>query len=197
MVPGGYGNEAGGAFAFAAGRRAKATHSGSFVWADLSDFDFPSTAFCEFAARCTAGVRFVTGIDGNGAATAGVQVAGGGGSWSSISDRNLKENFSPIDPENILKKLVNLPISTWNYKAQDKSIRHIGPMAQDVYETFSVGESDRRITTVDADGIALAAIQALHKKTQELDEKTKEIAKLKTQMGEMQALLQKILAERR
>ena len=47
-------------------------------------------------------------------------------------------------------------MSTWNYKAQVASTRHIGPMAQDFAKAFKVGEDERRISTVDADGVALA-----------------------------------------
>ena len=38
------------------------------------------------------------------------------------------------------------------------------PYAQDFNAAFHVGESDRTISTVDADGIALAAIQGLNQK---------------------------------
>ncbi len=37
-------------------------------------------------------------------------------------------------------------------------------MAQDFYAAFKLGEDSRHITTVDAEGVALAAIQALYKK---------------------------------
>jgi hypothetical protein len=42
-------------------------------------------------------------------------------------------------------------------------------MAQDFHAAFSVGEDDRHITTVDADGVALAAIQALYRLVRERD----------------------------
>lgn len=167
-VPGGWNNRADGVCSFAAGRRAKAMGEGTFVWADNNDLDFSSSVTNEFAARATGGVRFVTGIDGGGTPTAGVQVAGGGGSWSSLSDRNLKDNFLPIDSEKLLDKLAALPVSSWNYKAQDDSIRHIGPMAQDFYAAFDVGEDERHIATIDADGVALAAIQALYEQNKKL-----------------------------
>ena len=51
MVPGGEGNKATGSRSFAAGRRAKALHSGSFVWADNTDADFASTAQNQFLIR--------------------------------------------------------------------------------------------------------------------------------------------------
>jgi hypothetical protein len=41
-------------------------------------------------------------------------------------------------------------------------------MAQDFYAAFGVGEDDTHITTVDADGVALAAIQGLYAENQAL-----------------------------
>jgi hypothetical protein len=166
-VPGGQDNTAQGEFSFAAGRRAKADDIGAFVWADNYDLDFTSTAVNEFSARTTGGARFVTAIDGAGAPTAGVTLAPGGGSWSSISDLNAKANFSSVDGQDVLASLAEVPITTWNYKAQDSSIRHMGPMAQDFYAAFSLGESETAITTVDADGVALAAVQGLYQLSQE------------------------------
>jgi trimeric autotransporter adhesin len=84
-----------------------------------------------------------------------------GGAWTNSSDRNLKANFTAVKDNDILSAIAALPISTWNYKVQDASIRHIGPMAQDFYAAFHVGEDDTHIATVDADGVALAGIQAL------------------------------------
>ncbi len=192
-VPGGNYNVAGGFYSFAAGRKAKANDDGAFVWADTSDFDFTSVADNEFAARATGGVRFVTGIDGTGAPNAGVQVAAGGGSWSSISDRNLKENFALVDTRELLERIALLPISSWNYKAQNPSIRHIGPMAQDFYAAFDIGEDNTHITTIDPDGVALAGIQALYNENQLQRE---EIEMLKAQLAEMEALLHKLLEDR-
>jgi len=50
-VPGGRGNKASGFYSFAAGRRAKATFDGSFVWGDATDADFASTAANQFLIR--------------------------------------------------------------------------------------------------------------------------------------------------
>jgi hypothetical protein len=46
---------------------------------------------------------------------------------------------------------------------------HIGPMAQDFYSAFKVGSGSTGIATVDADGVALAAIQGLNQKVDELN----------------------------
>jgi hypothetical protein len=171
-VGGGIGNTAAGDFSFVVGRQAANTnsaHGSVFLFADATGPAFFSTAANQFRARATGGVQFVTGIDGSGNPTAGVEVVAGGGSWSSLSDRNLKANFVPVDGQAVLAKVAVLPLSTWNYMAQDTAIRHIGPMAQDFYAAFGVGEDDTHITTIDADGVALAAIQGLNDVVQAKD----------------------------
>ena len=163
-VPGGILNEAAGDYSFASGSHAKvdATHDGAFLYADSSDLDFYSAAADEFAVRATGGVRLVTAIDDDGNPVGGVELPPGSGSWSSLSDREAKANVEPVDGSRVLALLAGLPISTWNYTGQDQSIRHIGPMAQDFHAAFGVGEDDEHISVVDADGVALAAIQGLY-----------------------------------
>lgn len=186
-IPGGRSCEAAGIYSFAAGVRAMALHDGAFVWADsttdLFTTDFVSTAVNQFSVRCRGGARFVTAIDSNSDPSSGVELAAGGGSWSSLSDRNAKEDFASIDTERLLERLVAIPISTWKYKTQDASVRHIGPMAQDFYSAFGVGEDDRHITSIDANGVALAAIQALYKRNlkfkEQLTDQNNEIRELK------------------
>jgi trimeric autotransporter adhesin len=161
-IPGGDANRADGRFAFAAGQRAHALHSGAFVWADATKLDFASTTTNEFSVRALGGVRFVSAVDFEGTPASGVTLEPGGGSWSSLSDRDAKENFDHVDPRGILDQLLHLPILSWNYKAQSPSIRHLGPVAQDFQAAFELGTDPRRITTMDANGVALAAIQGLH-----------------------------------
>mgnify|MGYP001493035755 CR=1 FL=1 len=84
----------------------------------------------------------------------------GAGSWSHVSDKNLKINVTTIDSAKILGIVSELPISEWGYKGQDY-VRHIGPMAQDFYALFGLGNSDRLINSVDVDGVILASIQGL------------------------------------
>src|SRR5207237_1999252 len=122
----------------AAGRLAKASKQGQLVWADSQAFNFPAAsdplvppANNQFLARATGGVILVTAVDGTGKATAGAKLAAGSGSWSTLSDRNLKANFVGVDSRDILQRLVALPVSTWNYQAQGPSVRHLGPTTQD------------------------------------------------------------------
>jgi len=72
-----------------------------------------------------------------------------------------------------------LPITSWDYDGQDESIRHIGPMAQDFYAAFNVGEDDMHITAIDADGVAPAAIEALHEENRMLRKKIAELETLR------------------
>jgi len=92
-----------------------------------------------------------------------------GGVWTNASDRNIKTAVAAIDPESILEALVGLEISKWTYTAEaEEGFRHVGPMAQDFYAAFGLGYDDTSIPTVDADGVALAAIQALHGRNEAL-----------------------------
>jgi len=112
--------------------------------------------------RSHGGARFYSASGTN----TGVRLVAGSGSWTSLSDRNAKDNFTIVRPREILEKVAALPVQTWNYKSQDASVRHIGPTAQDFKAAFGVGPSDTGITTVDADGVALAAIQGLNQKVE-------------------------------
>ena len=169
-IPGGRNNEA---FrnGFAAGTQAKAVNIGAFVWADAIESDLASTNDNSVTMRASGGYRlFSSGANG-------VFLASGSGSWTPMSDRNMKENFEPVSSREVLEKVAALPVQRWNYKTQDAAVRHIGPTAQDFKAAFEVGETDTRISTVDADGVALAAIQGLYEMLREKDAQLKELQK--------------------
>ena len=195
-VPGGYVNSAAGTYSLAAGARASAAQTGTFVWSDGSDGDtiLTSARAYQFLARASGGVTFYT----NAASTVGAQLAPGSGTWSSASDRNLKTDVSRIDDAAVLDKVAALPIARWSYKSE-RGVRHVGPMAQDFYAAFKVGEDDKHITSVDEDGVALAAIKALHARVGTL---TAENARLRAAsasqsatIGAMQVQLSRLSAQ--
>ncbi|MEQ1595852.1 MAG: tail fiber domain-containing protein [Casimicrobium sp.] len=102
-----------------------------------------------------------------------------GGVWTNSSDRALKENLKPINAKSVLQKVLALPVTTWNYLSEGKQTQRMGPMAQDFYSAFRLGSDDKTIGTVDASGVALAAIQGLNQKlTEQIKAKDVEIAKL-------------------
>jgi hypothetical protein len=163
-VPGGQNNLAQGMLSFAAGSQAKALNRGCFVWADDNrEVDVLCDVDNRWVARASGGVYFYT----NPELTSGVYVDAGGNAWNQVSDRAAKENFTPADGLAILETLAALPVQEYNLKGQDDSIRHIGLVAQD-FATFGYGESDTAINTQDADGVAMAAIQALYQQVQTL-----------------------------
>jgi len=99
-------------------------------------------------------------------------------SFVNVSDRAAKDGFSAIDPLDVLGKVVAMPMSRWFYRnAPDQW--HIGPVAQDFFAAFKLGGEDKTISTVDADGVALAAIQGLNAKLEaERDALAAEVAQL-------------------
>jgi len=182
-----------GDYSVATGRRAKidALHDGSFLFADSTNADFNSAAANEFAVRASGGVRFADSAGANKFTFNTVTGEGTAILWTSTSDRNAKENFAEVNPRDILSALVSIPIETWNYKTQEDNIRHIGPMAQDFHAAFSVGENNTSITTIDADGVALAAIQGLHSI---VEEQNAVLEEQKTLIAQQQALIENLKA---
>jgi trimeric autotransporter adhesin len=157
----------------ALGRRAHSNHTGSFTWGDASTTDsLRSSANNRFHTRAAGGYRLYT----NSAASIGVSLASSGNSWSSLSDRNRKENFSGVDGEDVLRRLRNVPVSTWTFIDVDDPVRHIGPMAQDWHAAFGLKPDSLMIDRGDIDGVSLAAIQALDARTAPLVD---EIARLR------------------
>jgi hypothetical protein len=90
------------------------------------------------------------------------------------SDRNAKRDFQTVDGKAVLAKLAAMPITTWAY-TNAPNIRHLGPVSQDFQAAFGFGDSDKHIATVDADGVALAAIQGLNQKLEERDGRIREL----------------------
>lgn len=112
------------------------------------------------------------------------------GTIRSGSDRNSKTNFAPVDAETILNRVLGLPIQQWRFRTEKEGIKHIGPMAQDFRAAFGLGIGDTSIATVDADGVALAAIQGLNQK---VEERTKKLeAELKSRDTEIAGLKQRL-----
>ena len=142
-----------------------------------------------------------TTIYSDEAQLAGVSLAAGSGTWTDLSDRNAKENFSPVNGREILEKVASLPLSTWNYRSEPAAFRHLGPMAQDFKAAFGLGETDTGITTVDADGVALAAIQGLNEKVEAGSQKSEvRIQKLEAENAELKqrlAALEKIVCNQK
>jgi hypothetical protein len=166
---------------------------GSFVYGDRSTITvMNASADNQFSVRAAGGYRLFS----NAGLTAGVTLAAGAGSWTSVSDRNRKEDFLPLEGEEVLLRLREVPVSSWRYIAEeDTNVRHIGPMAQDWDAAFpELGGDGLTINSGDFDGVNLAAIQALEVRTRRMQdleaallEVTSENAELRAQMAILQA----------
>ena len=168
-VPGGRSNTANGNYSFAAGLRANDGGFRSvFVWDDGSGSVAPGEK--------TFNINATNGIYLNNAIHA-------------ASDRNMKEAFSFVNAREVLDKVVDMPVTTWRFKSEKGSIRHIGPMAQDFAAAFGYGVDDTHITLTDEMGVALAAIQGLDAK---LSDKDEEVTALRWHNAQLQARLARL-----
>lgn len=170
------------------GSNATADDTGSFLFGDGSNTGpMFSAAANSFTSRFAGGYT----VYSNAAYTAGVTLAPGASAWGVLSDAATKEHYRDLDGNDVLAKIARMPIREWNYKAQDAGIRHIGPTAQDFHAAFGLGEDPKRISTIDADGVALRAIQALEARTRAENEA------LKAQLAALLARLDELDAARR
>lgn len=105
---------------------------------------------------------------------ASVTVIEGQVPFTSSSDKTKKENFKPVDGEEVLKKIQGLTLTSWRYIGHDsKQFRHYGPMAQDFFAAFgndgigTVG-TPTTINSGDMAGVLMIGVQALTKQNAEL-----------------------------
>ena len=200
--------EATGDYSTAIGRNVKASGNGTIFIGDNSSATINNAGNDNrFAARFANGYRFYTAAD----LSTGALMNAGDNSWSSISDSTKKENFLPVNGEEVLNKISKFNLRSWNYKGQDpKQHRHYGPMAQEFFNAFghdgigTIG-NDTTIASADIDGINLIAIKALEKRTkeqnqiitnlnkriEELEKQNKELAKLNSKYREENATYRK------
>ena len=200
----GVGTTASGNTSTAMGTYAQATHDFSFVWSDyqggmMGPSYFASTANNQFSVRASGGVRFVTGgtgmtLDGQRVLTNGASGVSLTGTFVSVSDRNVKKDFAPVDSVGILEKLAAMPVTQWHYQWEDAGVTpHIGPMAQDFKAAFYPGTDDKSITTLEFDGVELAAIQGLNQKLEARSQNAEvRMQTLETENAELKQRLEKL-----
>lgn len=169
--------------------------TGSIVLADGSPdarpIGFQSFAPNQFLVRAAGGIQFFS----NAELTAGVALDPGGNSWLNMSDAHAKHLYRDLDHHEVLDRIAALPIREWSYTSEDPSVRHMGPTAQDFRAAFGLGRDPKRIATIDADGVALAAVKALEARTRTADDDTRaaiqalraEIAALRSALSDLQA----------
>ena len=92
------------------------------------------------------------------------------GAYTSVSDRNRKENFVEVDAQNVLAKLDAMPMFEWNFKGEDLDVRHIGPIAQDFHDAFHLnGPDEKKISHIDPAGVAIVGVKGLLTRVKDLE----------------------------
>jgi hypothetical protein len=181
----GYRSTADADYSLALGQRASTNgHAGAMVIADGSTTDsLEASANNQFSVRAAGGYRLFS----NATTTTGMSMNAGGSSWIVISDRNRKQDFRAVDGEDLLARLRSVPVTTWRFRDEvDRSVLHIGPMAQDWERAFGFGGDGTTINMSDFDGVNLAAVQALARRTEALQA---ENAALRARLERLEALL--------
>ncbi|MBB1391281.1 tail fiber domain-containing protein [Shewanella sp. SG44-6] len=125
-----------------------------------------------FDERESQGIEFSVDANGNGYFKGNITA---GGTINGSSSRETKNNINLINGDNILKLIANLDIYSWSYIQDAGKIIHIGPMAEEFFETFSVGVDNKHISPTDTSGISLAAIKALMNKVESQNEKIEKL----------------------
>ncbi|MBN1780759.1 tail fiber domain-containing protein [bacterium] len=122
-----------------------------------------------------------------------VTVIEGEVAYSYSSDKNKKENFLPVDGEQVLGKIRQMDIQSWNYIGHNpRTLRHYGPVAQDFFQAFGhdeIGEvgTDKTLCGSDVDGINMIAIKALERRTAENSQLRSEVTRLEAEITELRA----------
>ena len=128
-----------------------------------------------------------------------------GGLLTENSDVNAKRDIVPVDRQDVLAKIAQLPIAEWSYK-DTPGQRHVGPMAQDFHAAFGLGRDNKHIATLDTSGVALAGIQALAEENRALKAQDNrisaenqalrsELEELKAQQAQLQSVVVQMQAE--
>jgi hypothetical protein len=179
-------NTVGGNYSCALGQGGTANDHNAFLWCDGTRAGISQGADT-FSVLATGGIFMFSG-------PGGAKLAANQTTWSAISDRNAKKNFQAVDTVAVLDKLAAIPIQRWNYKwDKDSDVPHIGPMAQDFKVAFYPGRDDTGITTLEFDGVELAAIQGLNLKLeQSVKEKDARISALERRLADLEATVQKV-----
>jgi len=201
----GYRTTANNDYSVALGYRASNnTHTGTMVMGDESTTDsVRNQADNEFRIRYNGGIRLRVSTAANG------NTPGAGGNvgcdltvavptWTCASSRLLKENYLAVDGEEVLTRLRGVPVTTWNMIGADRSVRHLGPVAEDFHRAFGLGLGPTAIGLGDIDGVNLAAAKALEARTTALraalEEKSARVETLESQLAEALRRLQELEA---
>ena len=146
----------------------------------------------------TSGTSFVIDNQANGGVELSLTNTGNLivlGTVTPGSSREIKQDFAAVDTREALNKVLALPITSWAYKT-DQKVRHIGPMAEDFFDAFSVGGTNKGISVTDSAGVTLAAIQGLYKEVQQKNaELAARNAELENRLANLESMIRQLAAQ--
>lgn len=130
------------------------------------------------------------GTNGNGA------FLSAGGTWTNASTRSKKDRFIHIDAEEVLDKVLQMPVEGWYYKGTEEF--HIGPYAEDFYALFHTGnkswqEAPHYLASSDVAGVSLLALKGLNFR---LNQKLQQLEHQYAQLLSRLELLENLYAEK-
>jgi hypothetical protein len=176
-----------GDYSTAMGSNASAIGRGSFAYGDASTDATVGATENMFAVRASGGIRLRTSPN----ESTGCDLQSGSGTFNCTSSRLTKEGFEDLDGDVVLERLAEIRIQRWRYRGTEQW--HVGPTAEDFYAAFSMGKGPTTISTVDADGISLVGIQALERRTAELQE---ESVALRAELADLRRAVDHLSASR-
>jgi hypothetical protein len=173
----GYYNTASGALALTSNTTGT-FNTGIGAQADVSTGDLTNATAIGGRAVVNASNKIRLGDDA-------VTVIEGRVAYTFTSDKNEKENFRPVNGDEVVRKIRGLNLGTWNYIGNDpRQFRHYGPVAQEFFAAFGHDEvgASGSLTTInsgDEMGILMIAVQALERRTEEVEAMKAQIAELR------------------
>ncbi|MCS7000804.1 MAG: hypothetical protein NZ481_08000 [Candidatus Kapabacteria bacterium] len=147
-----------------------------------------------------SGFLVINRLNGNHPIHVGTNKANGngaylsaGGVWTNASSRSKKDRFVPLNAQEVLAKIRQLPVEGWYYAGTNEY--HIGPCAEDFHEAFGTGVLDSpdartSLAASDVAGVALLGIKAL------VEQVEQEGAAVRSAQEELEALRQESAALR-
>lgn len=86
------------------------------------------------------------------------------------SSRAKKEDLVPVDEDDVLRRLTQIPVYEWSFRQDDTGTRHVGPVAEEFHAAVALpGQSAEYLSVTDLAGLSLAAIQALERRVASLE----------------------------
>jgi hypothetical protein len=206
------------AFSFAAGSRAKATHTGTFVWADNQSADFTSAADRTFNVRAENGFRFHHGAVGsttwplrihnpNTSFVAGMRMSNDGffdvtnhapastgfarlSSGGTWSAVSDRRLKTDITPATgLLAGVLELQPARFRYRDDASGQVHLGLIAQEVQAVFPEFVTEGEVLTLNYAGLSAVAIGAIREQQTVIEAQQERIDALEARLTRLEALL--------